>query len=305
MEIVLQEVTKTFGTQRAVDGVSFTARRGITGFLGPNGAGKSTTMRMITGYLAPSAGAITVGGEAVWPTTAAVRRRIGYLPEHNPLYPEMYVREYLGFIARAHRLAGVRRRVAEVIDTVGLGLEAHKPIGALSKGYRQRVGLAQALLPDPDVLVLDEPVSGLDPNQLVEIRDVIRRLGREKVVLLSTHIMQEVQALCERVLIIDRGRLVADDPIEALGGRLAGQQRIRIRCAQPLQASMFEGLAGVTSVDVKGDTATISAAADRELRPELARLCHERELDLLELGLEAASVEHTFQALTAKPDADV
>ena len=299
MEIALSNVTKLFGSQRAVDDISFVVRPGITGFLGPNGAGKSTTMRMITGFLEPSAGSISLDGVAVWPTSTAVRARIGYLPEHNPLYPEMYVREYLAFIARAHGVKAIQHRVEEVIDTVGLRLESHKRISMLSKGYRQRVGLAQALLHDPDVLILDEPTSGLDPNQLVEIRQVIERLGEEKIVLLSTHIMQEVQALCQRVLIIDRGKLIADDPIERLTAHLAGRARVRMVCLDVPDAAMLSKVPGVLSVSVSKTTAMLELDSQREVRPALAQLATKQEWGLLELVQEADSVEATFQALTS------
>ena len=296
--IQLSNVTKAFGQQRAVDGVSFAAGRGITGFLGPNGAGKSTTMRMITGYLEPTAGDILVEGERAFPTTPAARRRVGYLPEHNPLYVDMYVREYLGFAARAQGADASRRRIAEVIDTVGLGREAHKRIRQLSKGYRQRVGFAQALLHDPPVLILDEPTNGFDPNQLAEIREVIRGLGERKTVLLSTHVMQEVQALCERVLIIDRGRLVADDPIERLGARLAGGGVVSITCQRTPDAALLRALPGVTAVELAGTSARLSTASDAEVRPAVAELCAGRDWGLLELRRESASVEEAFRALT-------
>ncbi len=298
MEITLSNVTKTFGKQRAVDDVSFRAGVGITGFLGPNGAGKSTTMRMITGYLEPTEGTITLAGKTVWPSSPQVRAQIGYLPEHNPLYPDMYVREYLNFIAGVHGVDANKHTIDQAIDLVGLQREQHKRIGQLSKGYRQRVGLAQALLHDPAVLILDEPTSGLDPNQLREIRDVIRRLGETKVVLLSTHIMQEVQALCERVLIIDRGKLLADDPIERLGARLAGETTIHIRCEQVPKLATLRALAGVKQVEVSGKSATLSVASNSELRPQVAALCLAEGWGLLELRGEQTSVEQVFQAIT-------
>ena len=298
MEIRLENVTKTFGAQRAVDAVSFAVGRGITGFLGPNGAGKSTTMRMITGYLEPTAGRIALGGDPVWPSTPAVRRRIGYLAEHNPLYPEMYVREYLGFVAGVQGVARPRQRIAELVERVGLTREVGKRIGQLSKGYRQRVGLAQALLHDPEVVILDEPTNGFDPNQLSEIRGVIRELGRSKVVLLSTHIMQEVQALCERVIIIDRGRVVADDPIARLGERIAGRAFVHLRTQRPPAAAELSAVRGVTAVTIDGLTARLTVAADAEPRPAIAELCARAGWGLLELRREAGSVEEAFQALT-------
>ena len=296
--ITLRNVTKAFGDQPAVDGVSFEAGRGVTGFLGPNGAGKSTTMRMITGYLEPSAGEIEVEGERAYPSSPAARRRVGYLPEHNPLYVDLYVREYLGFAARAQGADASRGHIASVIETVGLGREAHKRIRQLSKGYRQRVGFAQALLHDPPVLILDEPTNGFDPNQLAEIREVIRGLGERKTVLLSTHVMQEVQALCERVLIIDRGRLVADDPIERLGARLAGHNVVRIACERAPDPVLLGAIPGVASVELDDAGARLTVLPQGEVRPAVADLCVAEGWGLLEMRREAASVEEAFRALT-------
>ena len=219
MSIEVQQLTKLYGNQRAVDAISFSVKPGeIVGFLGPNGAGKSTTMKIATGYLPPSAGTVTVAGHDVTTDPMAVRRSLGYLPEHNPLYPDMYVKEFLQFIGRLHGLKGenLRRRIEDVVELVGLTVEQRKKIGQLSKGYRQRVGLAQALIHNPPVLILDEPTTGLDPNQLADIRHVIKAIGREKTVLFSTHIMQEVEALCDRAVVISRGRLVADATLAEL-----------------------------------------------------------------------------------------
>ncbi len=216
MSIQVTSLTKVYGSQRAVDNISFKLDKGeIVGFLGPNGAGKSTTMKMITGYLPPTKGDISVCGFEVQKQPMEVRKRVGYLPEANPLYYDMYVREYLAFSAGIHGLGHkAKERIAEMISLTGLTKEAHKRIGALSKGYKQRVGLAQAMMHDPEVLILDEPTSGLDPNQIVEIRELISNIGKEKTVLLSTHIMQEVEAMCSRVIIINSGQIVADDAIE-------------------------------------------------------------------------------------------
>lgn len=218
MSISVQSLTKIYGTQRAVDNISFQLNKGeIVGFLGPNGAGKSTTMKMITGYLPPTDGQISVCGFDVVEKPMEVRKRIGYLPEANPLYHDMFVREYLEFTAGIHGLGSqAKKRIPEMIELTGLSKEAHKKIGQLSKGYKQRVGLAQAMLHDPEVLILDEPTSGLDPNQIIEIRDLIIRIGKEKTVLLSTHIMQEVEAMCSRVIIINNGKIVADGGIDAV-----------------------------------------------------------------------------------------
>lgn len=219
MSIEVSNLTRIYGEQRAVDDISFSLKKGeIVGFLGPNGAGKSTTMKMITGYLSPNGGTTSVSGINVQSDPIAAKRKLGYLPEANPLYYDMYVREYLGFIADVHGIKNKKERITEIINTVGLTPESRKKTGQLSKGYKQRVGLAAALLHDPEVLILDEPTSGLDPNQIIEIREVIRNLGQNKTVLFSSHILQEVEALCERVIIISKGKLVADDRLANLKG---------------------------------------------------------------------------------------
>lgn len=224
MSIKIQNLSKTYGSQRAVDDISFEVAKGeIVGFLGPNGAGKSTTMKILTGYLPATDGSAEVNGFDVKTSPMQVKSSIGYLPEHNPLYLDMYVREFLEFAGSLYGLKGksLQIKVAETIEMVGLGLEKHKKIGQLSKGYRQRVGLAQALIHNPDVLILDEPTTGLDPNQLVEIRDLIKSVGRNKTVIFSTHIMQEVEAICDRVVIINRGKIVANGTLSELkqGGK--------------------------------------------------------------------------------------
>ena len=216
MSIVVEQLTKTYGNQNAVDGISFTARTGVLGFLGPNGAGKSTTMKILTGYLPQTEGTASVCGFDIATQPVEVKRKIGYLPENNPLYLDMYVKEALAFIACIHGVENAGQRIAEVIEQTGLNPEQHKKIGQLSKGYRQRVGLAQAILHNPEVLILDEPTSGLDPNQLIGIRQLISELGKTKTVILSTHIMQEVEAVCDNVIIINKGKIVADDSLEGL-----------------------------------------------------------------------------------------
>jgi ABC-2 type transport system ATP-binding protein len=222
MSIRVEHLTKVYGAQKAVDDISFSAEKGVLGFLGPNGAGKSTTMKILTCFIPQSSGSASVAGYDVVSQPLDVRRRIGYLPESNPLYTDMYVKESLGFIADVHGIENAPVKIAEVIERTGLGPEQHKKIGQLSKGYRQRVGLAQAILHDPEVLILDEPTSGLDPNQLIGIRQLIRDLGQTKTVILSTHIMQEVEAVCDKVIIIKKGKIVADD---SLGGLRAAHQQ--------------------------------------------------------------------------------
>ncbi len=223
MSIEVKELFKQYGEQKAVDHISFSAKKGeIVGFLGPNGAGKSTTMKMITGYLQPDGGTAMIGGMDVNTHPLIVKQKTGYLPEANPLYPDMYVKEYLAFIAGVHQVKNQQQAVAQVITLTGLSAESRKKIGQLSKGYKQRVGLAAALIHDPEVLVLDEPTSGLDPNQIIEIRKVIKEQGRNKTVLFSSHILQEVEAICDRVVIINKGVIVANDTVPNLleGGRL-------------------------------------------------------------------------------------
>jgi len=223
MSISVEGLTKHYGTQKAVDGISFKAEPGVLGFLGPNGAGKSTTMKMLTGFIPQTSGIASVCGFDTVKQTLEVRKRIGYLPENNPLYTDMYVKEALAFVASIHQLHNPAQRIAEVIEQTGLQPEQHKKIGQLSKGYRQRVGIAQAILHNPEVLILDEPTSGLDPNQLVGIRQLIRSLGATKTVVLSTHIMQEVEATCSRVVIINRGSIVANHTLQGIKDAHAGK----------------------------------------------------------------------------------
>lgn len=225
MGISVQALTKIYGEQRAIDAIDFDIEAGqIVGFLGPNGAGKTTTMKIITCFLPPSSGTVTVDGLDIGSEALAIRRKIGYLPEHNPLYLDMYVHEYLRYIGRLYQISGkeLQGRVDKVIEMTGLGREQHKKIGALSKGYRQRVGLSQALIHDPDILILDEPTTGLDPNQIVEIRSMIKEIGKEKTIIFSTHILSEVEAIADRVIIINRGKIVADEGIQALRAHTGG-----------------------------------------------------------------------------------
>src|SRR6201995_4710772 len=216
MSISVESLTKIYGQQKAVDGISFSAAPGVLGFLGPNGAGKSTTMKILTGFIPQTSGKASVCGFDVEKQSLDVKRNIGYLPESNPLYQDMYVKESLAFIAGIHKINSPEQRIAEVIELTGLGPEQFKKISQLSKGYRQRVGLAQAIIHDPQVLILDEPTSGLDPNQLIGIRQLIRDLGKTKTIILSTHIMQEVEAVCNQVIIINKGKIVADDTLDGL-----------------------------------------------------------------------------------------
>ena len=300
--VEIDHLTKTYGTQHAVDNISFTAGKGeIVGFLGPNGAGKSTTMKIATGYLPPTAGTVRVAGHDVLTESLAVRRHVGYLPEHNPLYLDMYVHEYLEFIGAVHGLKGknLRSRVAELVRRVGLSREQNKQIGALSKGYRQRVGLAQALIHDPAVLILDEPTTGLDPNQILEIRQLIREVGEDKTVIFSTHILPEVTALCSRVLIISRGRLVADSPVAELAARAAGETVVRAEFEGVADAAKLAQLPGVRHVELAPDGAVLlRTAPGTDVRAAVSRLAGQEGWILLGLRQEQQSLEEVFGELT-------
>ncbi len=301
MAVLVEQLTKTFGSQRAVDAISFRAEDGqILGFLGPNGAGKSTTMKMLTGYLRPDGGTATVAGFDVVEEGLAARRQIGYLPENNPLYTDMYIREYLEWVAGFYPIDQPRKRVSEMIDMVGLGRERHKKIGQLSKGYRQRVGLAQALMHDPAVLLLDEPTSGLDPNQLIEIRHLIRELGKNKTILFSTHIMQEVAALCDRMLIIHKGKLVADGPVAELQQQLTGSNRVVVRCSESVDGKAFSSIKGVQRVERRdgGKLFHLDVQGDEQVRAEIFKVAAAQGWTLTELHMESRGVEDVFQELT-------
>lgn len=302
MSIEVRNLVKTFGNQTAVNQISFSVQKGeITGFLGPNGAGKSTTMKMITGYWQPDAGTVHLCGMDVEQNTLAVQEKIGYLPESNPLYPDLYVREYLGFIADLHRLKNKKQAIDNVMNEVGLSIQSHKKIGQLSKGYQQRVGLAAALIHDPEVLILDEPTSGLDPNQIAEIRQVIRRLGKEKTILFSSHIMQEVEAVCDRVIIIHQGKLMADDTLAHLK-QSQQQQIVRVEFAEKVQASILEQLSDAKSFK---QTATggweISCTDADALRKQLLNIAVAQNLTITSLGTAESSLEEVFRKLTQTP----
>ncbi|MDE3253700.1 MAG: ATP-binding cassette domain-containing protein, partial [Bacteroidota bacterium] len=249
MSIEVSQLLKQYGEQKAVNGASFQVKKGeIVGFLGPNGAGKSTTMKIITGYLQADTGKALVCGLDVQAHPIEVKKKIGYLPEANPLYPEMYVREYLSFIAGVHQLPHVKKAVEQVIALTGLTVEARKKIGQLSKGYKQRVGLAAALIHDPEVLILDEPTSGLDPNQIIEIRNVIKQQGQNKTVLFSSHILQEVEAICDRVVIINKGNIVADDTLAQLQKGEKDQHIVTIQFSDSVDLSLLQAMANVDRV---------------------------------------------------------
>lgn len=301
MSVEVKGLTKIYGRQRAVDDISFQAKAGeVLGFLGPNGAGKTTTMKILTTFIPQDSGMASVCGFDVAEQPMEVRRRIGYLPEHNPLYKDMYVREYLGFIARLHQLRNARQRVEEMIETTGLEREQHKLIGALSKGYRQRVGLAQAMLHAPEVLILDEPTSGLDPNQLADIRRLIRQLGEKKAVIFSTHIMQEVKAICDRVLIINRGRIVADDPIGALQRRIAAESVVTAEFQKAPPVKALSAIPRLKELRELGNNRfQFVSGPGVDLRPDIFDLAVEHKVKLLEMRQEVYEMDEVFQRLTS------
>lgn len=298
MSIEVSRLTKIYGTQKAVSDLSFSIGKGeIVGFLGPNGAGKSTTMKMITGYLQPDSGVVKVAGLPVKEQPISVKKKIGYLPEANPLYTEMYVREYLAFAAGIHGIKDSKRRIEEVIALTGLVPESNKKLMQLSKGYKQRAGLAAALIHDPEVLVLDEPTSGLDPNQIVEIRNVIKEQGLNKTVLFSSHIMQEVQAVCNRVIIINKGVLVADDSLSNL--QQGNKQSIKVVFEEPLEPAWLERLPAITSVNKTAtNTWQLQTTDQSAARKQLLELALRENLNIVQLQNEGGNLEELFRSLT-------
>ena len=300
MSITVKNVTRLFGSQKALDDVSFSIKPGeIVGFLGPNGAGKSTMMKIITGYLTPSSGSVEVCDIPVKEQSLELRKRIGYLPEHNPLYLDMYVREYLNMVGGIYKLTNIKEKTEEIIDLTGLRREAHKKIGALSKGYRQRVGLAQALVPDPEVLILDEPTTGLDPNQIIEVRNLIIRIGKDKTIMLSTHIMQEVEAICERVIIINKGRIAADELAGSLTSVFSGGETVvTAEFDKVPDVEALKGIEGVKSVEQRGSKIFLLSDKNTDIRPAVFRYAVNNNLILLELSKEERDLEKVFQELT-------
>ena len=302
MSISVTNLSKHYGAQKAVNNISFKINKGeIVGFLGPNGAGKSTTMKMITGYLAADAGEITVCEMPAHESNIVTKKKIGYLPEANPLYMDMYVREYLAFIAGVHQIDNAKKKIEDVIVTVGLTPEAHKKIGQLSKGYKQRVGLAAALVHDPEVLILDEPTSGLDPNQIVEIRNVIKALAQEKTILFSSHIMQEVEAICDRVIIINKGNIVADDQLSNLQKQNGTLQQVTVAFKEKVSLEMLQALPGVQKVhSVQNAEFRIDCTNAEAVKKQLLQLSIEKNLNIVSLQSEEQSLENVFRELTNK-----
>lgn len=303
MSIKVAGLTKIYDTQKAVDNISFELKKGeVVGFLGPNGAGKSTTMKIITGYLPPTSGKVTVCGFDVEEKPLEVRKRVGYLPEANPLYYEMYVREYLEMTTGIHKLGkDSKERIEAMISMTGLTKEAHKKIGALSKGYKQRVGLAQAIIHDPEVLILDEPTSGLDPNQIVEIRDLITNIGKQKTVLLSTHIMQEVQAMCNRVIIINNGKIVADDSIAQLQKASTTQNALIVSFESEVDNDSFKELKQLERYELVGTHTWKLVAKDTDaLRKEVMQWALKHDFNISSMQAQTESLEDVFRTLTKK-----
>ena len=298
MSIEVNQLTKIYGKQKAIDSISFSVEAGeILGFLGPNGAGKSTMMKIATGFIPPSAGEVRIAGFDVVNESRDVRKNIGYLPEHNPLYLDMYVHEYLGFIGALHGLKGKNKldQIRKMVDLCGLTIEQNKKIGTLSKGYRQRVGLAQALIHDPKVLILDEPTTGLDPNQLAEIRALIKQISKDKTVILSTHIMQEVKALCNRVIIINHGKIVANDTVEHLS-TISNGQVLNVEFQKHVQSEVLGELKGIEILS--GDGLNFKLKSDKDIREALFKFAADKGWIILSMQAEEADLEKVFYQLT-------
>jgi len=301
MSIKVNNISKLYGNQKALNNVSFEiGTNEIVGFLGPNGAGKSTMMKILTCYIPPSEGTATVCGFDTNEQSIEVRKQIGYLPEHNPLYLDMYVKEFLEFIGGLYKIKNSKERVKEMIDATGLQVEQNKKIGTLSKGYRQRVGLAQAMIHDPKVLIMDEPTTGLDPNQLEEIRGLIKKLGKQKTVMLSTHIMQEVEAVCDRVIIINKGEIVANDTTETLQKNTT-KQVITVEFDKEVSVNSLKSIQGVEdAILLEGNTWKIISDLENDVRKELFNYAVKHNLSVLTMNKEEQKLEDVFKALTKK-----
>jgi ABC-2 type transport system ATP-binding protein len=301
MSIKVEGVSKVYGTQRALNNVSFEVNSGeIVGFLGPNGAGKSTMMKILTCFIPQTEGLAEVCGFNVEDNPMEVKKSIGYLPESNPLYYDMYVKEYLHFIAGLHQIEEPKKKVDEIISLVGLDIEQHKQIGELSKGYKQRVGLAQALIHNPEVLILDEPTTGLDPNQIVDIRNLIKEIGKTKTVLMSTHIMQEVEAICDRVIIINHGKIVADDKTSNLKNILKDQHIVVVEFKENVEVSLLKNIVGVKSVHLHEDNSFhLVPDNGKDIRESVFKFAVEHKLSIISLKEEEKRLEEVFKSLTA------
>jgi ABC-2 type transport system ATP-binding protein len=300
MSISIQNITKEYGKQKALNNISCEINEGeIVGLLGPNGAGKSTLMKIISGFIPPTEGKALVEGVDVMEDSLAVRRMIGYLPESNPLYLDMYVKEYLSFVGGIYKVPNLKQRIDEMIELTGLQVEQHKKLGALSKGYRQRVGLAATFIHDPKVLILDEPTSGLDPNQLVDIRNLIKEIGKDKTVLFSSHIMQEVEAICDRVIIINKGEMIADSPTRELQRLWQGKEIVHVEFAEEVSIAALEGVSGVLRVEqMQTKVFSIHPESESDIRPALYDFAKDNGYTLIGLKSEEISLEDVFRKLT-------
>ena len=301
MSIQIKNLTKFYGKQKALDNISFEVNTGeIVGFIGPNGAGKSTTMKIITGFIPASSGELYINGMSLAQKAIQIRREIGYLPEHNPLYLDMYVKEFLSYISGIYKVKNKKTRISEIIEQLGIKTEQHKKLGALSKGFRQRIGLAQALIHDPKILILDEPTSGLDPNQIIEIRSIISNIGKEKTVLLSTHIMQEVEAICDRIIIINKGKIVADDTTKNIQKHsIEKMQTILVEFDKQIIKEKLELIKGVTKVlAIKENNWAIQSKAEDDIRGNIFNFAVRNKLTVLSLQKQERTLEQIFQELT-------
>ncbi|MBN1186326.1 MAG: gliding motility-associated ABC transporter ATP-binding subunit GldA [Bacteroidales bacterium] len=302
MSIIVENITKIYGVQKALNHVSFEVQPGeIAGFIGPNGAGKSTMMKIICGYSSPNEGSVKVNNEYVDQDSVQIRKKLGYLPENNPLYLDMYVKEYLNYVGGIYKMGKNKKKAIDrVIEETGLQLEVHKKIGALSKGYKQRVGLAQALIHNPDVLILDEPTSGLDPNQIVEIRELISSVGKEKTVMLSTHIMQEVEAICDKIIIIDKGKIVADGKHEDIKIQSAGnKQTIIVEFDNAVNQDELNRITGVEKVVVHDKNIyLLECSLEKDIRATVFNFAVKKNISVLSLQKKEKSLEQVFQELT-------
>jgi ABC-2 type transport system ATP-binding protein len=302
VSIIVKNISKLYGAQKALDDVSFEVKSGeIVGFLGPNGAGKSTMMKIITCFIPQTSGTITVNGFGTIENSIEVRKNVGYLPENNPLYLDMYVKEYLEFVGGIHQVQNIQKRIKEMIEITGLSLEQNKKIGELSKGYRQRVGIAQALIHDPKVLILDEPTTGLDPNQLAEIRSLIKHIGKEKTVMLSTHIMQEVEAICDRVIIINQGKIVADSPVTEINKHVGNRLIYSVEFGGEISRSELKKIEGVTEINhIKDNVWELHSKSDKDIRPEIFNFAVQHKITVLALQKMERKLEDVFKQLTKK-----
>lgn len=302
MSVIVKNLTKIYGQQKAVDNISFELRRGeITGFIGPNGSGKSTTMKSICGILTPNSGEILINGKNASGASIEIKTKTGYLPENNPLYMDMYVAEYLNYVGSIYRIPNLKVRVSEIIVQTGLEPERRKKIGQLSKGYKQRVGLAQALIHNPEILILDEPTTGLDPNQLVEIRELIKSISKDKTVLLSTHILQEVEAICQKVIMIDKGKIVADSTTENIQKGNSDIQTVLVEFKEEISEASIGKIPGISKYRKQSSTSwLIESSAETDIRESIFRFALENKYNILELQTRRRSLEDSFRELSSK-----